>query len=218
MQMLGRRRFDENDEEVVNIFLPTRSLDYFRTMRKLSIEPTLQIFELTHTELLKEVRASNYIYEIWKSYYDFQGGKSTLNFIAKEELQKKMEFYCELEGEFENTTDAFLNVQMDWLGKENIVEVLSVEQVLIEEAIKEMMNFLKDNEGKSMSKAEQNRFRKKMRDFIHWICPNMIVDKNHIPGIVLINKFFGLIDCGYEIISKGGKKKGEKTTWEIVKH
>ena len=219
IQMLGRRRNQEEDEEPLNLFIPRMDVKYFNGQLYQNIIPTLNALEQPTEYLLKGILQDQNVGQICKKYFDVVGGKLILNPIAYDSLKDKRRFYqnlCDLLKEDEN---AFVKVQMKWLGyNEMPADVIWLREEKQKNYASKLVEFLESKTGILMDAKGQEEFRENILVFLDKILPEKF-KKNSARSVGLnkINKCLTEIGIPYKVEAKYGKKEGQRVLWIITK-
>lgn len=218
IQMLGRRRFAEGDQTKLNIFIPKLSKGYFGTLLRRKIYPALELLKLEQHQIIAEAFKDEDVYKICKSLFDYVNGKFILNEMGKNQLIEKEKFYKQMEDALAKDPNAFVKLQLCWLGKEEEMENVVFCRVLKQQKNMEALKMLlKQNVEQMLGKDDQKVFREKMKDYLQVLLPEKFVHKSRVPGLSTMNEAFRLLEIDYYIVSISGKKKGEETQWMITK-
>lgn len=212
MQMLGRHRNESN--QPCKLYIPKRAASYFAGIIHLQINPALELMERPPSEVLNIALADNRGRELVKQFYYVKDGKLRLNPIAKNQLTKKKEFFVQMKEKMENNPKAFIEEQLSWMGYETTPKVVDLSESVHGEVRKAFETLLELSVNVTMDKNGQEKFRHEATDLLNKLWPEK-VKKHRTIGLKTINSAIKELGFNYEICVKGGKKKGEKTTWEV---
>lgn len=215
-QMLGRRRIG-NPEEIVNIYIPRRNAKYFGTIRRKQIMPKLEFLKLHPSEIIEEIHESKLAYDYFRQLCDVKNGKIQKNWIAEVELKKKLRNYLEIEAGIKENLNYFADLQMCWIGKSKIVEVIDLAKVNKTEMLKMLVEELKQRADQYLDDKAQLELRKELKKYLKYLVPEIFSHNKRIPGLQLLNRCLAKLQLPFYIESISQKKEGEKTKW-IVKN
>ena len=214
LQMLGRNR---NQSGVCcNLYIPRLSAAYFSSMIRLQIEPALELFERTAAEVLAIALADNKGRELVRRFYRNEKGKLLLNPIAKDQMKKKFDFYKQMQEALKLDANAFVDMQLSWLENVEINIITYLTQTEKDNERCRLMDTLEEFADKSLCKEMQKAFRQKVSASIKVLLPNQYKNERML-GLKVLNNLFEKLHLGFYIEARGGKKKGEETTWKIMK-
>lgn len=88
-QMLGRKRWEATDE-ILNVYLPRKSQEYFQTILNKKINPVLRMFgeDITFNDVLNNEK----IYRFAKNFMIVKNGKLEINSAAKAQFFAEQRF------------------------------------------------------------------------------------------------------------------------------
>lgn len=216
LQMLGRKRVTGEDEDI-NIFIPKFSKSYFSALLKKSILPEMEVVQTPIKTLESEIFRSTNIYKICRKYFDVVDGKWMLNPIASNRLDERRQSCETMLRKLEEDEEAFVKEQLSWLGiEERFPDVQFIKDDEKECAVYSLIDLLTQLRGKELDKEKQAEFRRKMTEMLKIICPERISHSQRMAGLSMINAALEQLKIEFRIISQGGKRKGEKSTWKIT--
>lgn len=230
IQMLGRKRININDFQLITLYIPKRYKKSFSTKKKISndlldeielLEKNENIFNKKYDNNLDEIGYLNQLF-----FRNKDTGKWTINIIGYVRLKKDIEFYSAMEERFESEGEfAFIKQQLEWLGLEDTFD----ESNLIELTIS---NENKDNLEKYLGSIVdivmlQAKDRVKLIEKIGLIDPNHSnMKKGNIKLLKNINTLNSyLMEIGSNFTIKefstsrmvDDKKKNYKQAWKVIK-
>lgn len=212
LQMLGRRRScGENDE--LCLYLPRYSKKYFAWLLNANINPALTVMSKPEDDLMNELLKNKGLYEIVCRYCFIEDGRLRKNRTAKRALSEQAKKFHRILTLLDEDSDAFLKIQLGWLGIDSSeVEMIDLKQRRWESTYKMLSGFVTRYIGITLGKEKQREFRTEVQKFFKVLLEK--VDAR-VPGINKINSNLETLEIPFEIVSQGGKKKGEETLWII---
>ena len=216
IQMLGRRRIEEHEDVVLNLFIPRMNAGYFKSMIVRRIQPMLELTEFSQEELMKAVMDEEKYRDI-KALFDVEDGRFVLNPIAKKRLHQRKKYFEKIIAMMETDKNYFVKEQLSWLGISTMENVTFFEDLKFQKHFEELKEILRQLTGVELDKDKQKYFRNALKLHLLELLPERFSQKDRIPGLNVINGCFKSLGLPYQIGSKSGKKKGEKTSWIITK-
>lgn len=217
LQMFGRRRIEPDEEIALNLYIPKLSAGYFQSMILCRILPMIKLTELSQEDLLRVMMNSDAEYKAVKSLYDARGGRLVLNPIGKRRLEEKLKYFEKLSKTLENDENYFIKEQLTWLGISDIKSIQYVSDIRYSKKLEELRKVLDGLKGIEMSKDQQESFRKVAKLSLLELLPDRFQQKKRLPGQLVINDCLNTLKLPYKVESKSGKKKGDTTTWTIIR-
>ena len=230
IQMLGRKRININDFQLITLYIPKRYKKSFSTKKKISndlldeielLEKNENIFNKKYDNNLDEIGYLNQLF-----FRNKDTGKWTINIIGYARLKKDIEFYSSMEKRFESEGEfAFIKQQLEWLGLADTFD----ESNLIELTIS---NEERDNLERYLGSIVDNVMLQ-AKDRVELIEKIGLIDPNHsnmkkgnvklLKNINTLNSY--LMEIGSNFIIKefstsrmvDDKKKNYKQAWKVIK-
>ena len=212
-QMLGRKRWEATDE-ILNVYLPRKSQEYFQTILNKKINPVLRMFgeDITFNDVLNNEK----IYRFAKNFMIVKNGKLEINSAAKAQFFAEQRFVKNMIEKLGEDDMAFVFEQLSWLPSTSTYnkerDLTWLRQVKGQEDIKK---FLEKHQNICMDKTEQQKFRETLQNLVAGSGESISKKSNRLAGKAVINRY--LEPLGWEIQTKAGKKKGEETLWRLIK-
>ncbi|WP_286231288.1 DEAD/DEAH box helicase [Neobacillus mesonae] len=213
IQMLGRKRIDIENPEEVNLYIPTRYKKSFLSKLNglLVKKEELNLHQTNKTEFykkydndLKDFKDVNDLF-----YRDVMTGKIKANLIGMKRLDEDIKFAEYIIEKFETDKKyAFIREQLSWLGlSDSNCEVNLLEDVLIEDEVTTLDEFLKNLFGEKLFEKEQRELKEFItKDFDTMISKLQGRHKDREPGLKILNKLLVICDIPYIIKTNKIKK------------
>lgn len=119
-QMLGRVRVNKDNPKALNLYIPAESANKFNYMLNKYVFPVLEAVNLYNTnviEVLHDYFQCKDKNDSFRNYFYFDAEKLKINYPALFMNQCKKEFYENTIKRFEeDSKDAFIKIQLEWLG------------------------------------------------------------------------------------------------------
>lgn len=216
LQMLGRRR-KQSQDEVIDLYLPKLSSNYFNSVLIRSIYPEMELIEKSEYILRERIFCFPEEYKICRRYFDMEEGRLILNPIVKDSLKRKKDFCEKMKRKLEYDEFAFVKEQLKWLDLEDeFSEIQVLPQNRKNKANIELDILLKSLKDKEIDKEHQEEFRKTMTEVLLLLLPEDKRRKDRAFGLKVLNQLLEKLQRKERIISISGKQEGEKTRWKIV--
>lgn len=213
IQMVGRKRW-MGDNDFFNVYLPRKSQEYFTTLLLKKINPTIAMFykKITWEDVLSDPKC----YKFVSTYAVVLNNEIIFNSAAKAKLFEEQKLAKRMVEALQDDALAFYYEQLSWLGLPKVYDPSYDLSLLRQDRMQEQLQeFLLRYENCSLDKEQQTKFCKEFHDIIQYGGVVLAAESGKIPGKNLINRH--LSEIGWTIVSKGGKRKGEKTAWILQK-
>lgn len=184
LQMLGRKRFMEN-EKGVKLYITCRSTRYFNARRNGEAK--------INQKFIGDVEKNPHFYQGQLDDINFvnflqkmviiEGNQLTVSRAAKEKLRLQEEFCDLIIKKLKEDPEAFVKEQISWIGEPfNPLNYLN--------CVKDkMLKFLEQTAGKEMDKDEQKKFRRRFGELAVEYGVKLTDRENRLVGKAKINSF-----------------------------
>lgn len=228
IQMLGRKRININNSQLVNLYIPKRFKKSFSTKKKLCndllseidlLEKCENTFNKKYDNDLDEIGYLNQLF-----YRSKDTGKWTINIIGFARLKKDKDYYIQMEKRFDSEGEfAFIKQQLEWLGlPDTFDESNLIEDTISNEEKETLEQYLDSIVGKVMLQAKD---RTELIEKIGLVDPNHSNTKKGniklLKNINTLNSYLTEIESNF-IIKEfptsrivDNKKKNYKQAWKV---
>lgn len=187
LQMLGRKRFMEN-EKGVKLYITCRSVRYFNARRNGEAKINQKFIEEVeknphfHQGRLDDINFVNFLQKI----VIIEGNRLTVSRAAKEKLRLQEEFCDLIIKKLKEDPEAFVKEQISWIGESfDPLNYLNC----MKDKMKKIIKFLEQVAGKEMDKDEQEKFRRRFGELAVEYGVKLTDRENRLVGKAKINSF-----------------------------
>lgn len=219
LQMLGRKRL-KSDREEINLYIPKHNKKFFSGYLHLNVEKSLDLInkicdsDAFYNWILREKEA----YELARRFIVFINGELRVNSCAIEKLKNLQNFLKYMIKKFDNDEWAFVREQLRWIDlEESFDEANYIGFIDAEDNKKQIITYLQSVNGIELDKDEQEWLKEKIQILTQGTNIEIKCKKNCTIGKKKINDFLKENNLPFELISKKGQKKGQRTKWIIKK-
>lgn len=214
IQMLGRKRINIDEPEEVNLYIPTRYKNSFRS-KLMNFETKKKEIDL-HSENYNEfcrkydndLQDFNGLNDIF--YKDPRSERIKVNSVGYKRLFEDIKFAKAMIEKFDlDKKFAFVKEQLSWLGLDDQnCEENMIDDVLVNDELESLEEYLESLLGKQLFNSEQQELKKFItNDFDEMIIKLQGRHKDREPGLKILNKLMVVCDIPYIIKSKKKQKR-----------
>lgn len=201
LQMLGRKRFDEGEENV-NLFLLARGMKFFNFQLNKKIRPMLKYIDEIQKDFgFRQERMDDAgFYEFCQKMAIIEKGRITVSNAAKEKIRLTQKFCEEMLGKLKENPHALVLEQLSWIGKEeDFREDFYLESGERKESWQKIFDFMDGARGKKMDKPQQETFRSRFAELAQEYGENLTDRSSRLAGKAKINQFCGMKGIPFRI-------------------